>query len=79
MEEEKNPGVFPERLRRLREKKRVSRYVLSELCGLDPDTVRRYENGQAKPSADSLASIADYFGVTMDYLYGVSDIPQNDW
>lgn len=76
MEGEANRSVFPERLRRLREKKRVSRYVLSELCGLDPDTVRRYENGDAKPSADSLASLADYLDVTMDYLYGASDKPK---
>ena len=33
---------FPERLRKLREKKRLKRYVLSERCGLNSDAIRRY-------------------------------------
>lgn len=41
-------NAFPERLKRLRERKRIKQYVLSELCGLHRDAVRRYEAGEAK-------------------------------
>ena len=54
----------------LREKKRISRKVLSELCGLNPDAVRRYERGEAEPTLHSLVAIAEYFEVTVDYLVG---------
>lgn len=66
---------FPERLRKLREKKRLKRYVLSERCGLNSDAIRRYELGTAKPTMDALKSIADEFGVSVDYLMGRTDYP----
>lgn len=67
---------FPERLRRLRERRKVSRYVVSELCGLNRNAVRRYERGEAEPNMKALINIADYFEVSLDYLVGVSDTPK---
>lgn len=63
-------GVFSSRLAELRKRKGVSRYVLSELCGLGHDAIRRYENGEAEPVMGSLCRIADYFGVSLDWLCG---------
>ena len=61
---------FPERLQRLRERERKSRKVLSELCGLAPDSIRKYERNERKPSMEALIAIADYFEVSLDYLVG---------
>ncbi len=61
---------FPERLRRLREEQCKSCKVLSELCGLMPDAVRRYERGDARPTMETLIKLADYFEVSLDYLTG---------
>lgn len=63
---------FPNRLKKLREEKRplLSMALTSELIGLPPGSVRKYERGERKPTAESLAAIADYFGVSMDYLWG---------
>lgn len=66
---------FPERLRRLRERNRLSRYKLSDLCGISSDQIRRYELGEIKPGADTLEAIADYFEVSIDYLWGRTDYP----
>lgn len=68
--EERIPSVFPERLRRLREREGKSRIVISQLCGLPDSAIRRYERGEIKPNVDSLIAIADYFGVSVDYLLG---------
>lgn len=62
--------VFRQRLQQLREKKRISRKVLSELCGLNSDAVRRYERGESEPTLHSLVAIAEYFEVSVDYLVG---------
>lgn len=59
----------------LREKKRVKRYILSELCGLSRDAIRKYERGEAIPTMDSLWAIADEFGVSIDYMIGRTDDP----
>ena len=61
---------FRNRLRHLRERKRISRRVLSELCGLGSDAIRRYERGEAEPTLHSLVAIAEFFGVSLDYLVG---------
>lgn len=63
---------FATRLQYLRETKRPrrSRKVTSELCGLPPDAIRRYERGEAEPTLSSLLLIADYFEVTLDELTG---------
>lgn len=60
------------RLRMLRERKRplLSRRVTSELIGLHHDALRRYERGERIPEADALLKIADYYGVSVDYLLG---------
>lgn len=64
---------FRQRLQMLRERKRISRIVLSELCGLHRDAVRRYERGESQPTKDALIAIADFFGVSIDYLVGRSE------
>ena len=61
---------FPRRLQMLREKRRLSRHTLSELCGLSRNVIGMYERGEKAPSVDALVSLADYFGVSVDYLLG---------
>ena len=45
--------IFSKRLRELREQRRLSRKVASELCGFYEHAFRRYERGEAIPSAES--------------------------
>lgn len=61
---------FPARLRRLRERRRMSRQALGECCGLSKDIIRKYEQGEREPTATSLIAIADYFEIPIDYLVG---------
>lgn len=60
--------TFPKRLQRLREQRGVSQRVLSELCGMNPNQINRFEHGKRKPRQDDLCALADYFGVSIDYL-----------
>lgn len=62
---------FPMRLQRLREKRRISRVVASELCGLGHDAFRRYERGEIKLTeikVKTLMAIADFFDITVEEL-----------
>ena len=59
---------FAQRLRKLRGG--IPQSVLSELCGLDRNSIRRYEEGQIYPGWESIKKIADYFNVSIDYLMG---------
>lgn len=64
---------FPDRLRKLREERRIKRYILSQRCGLHSDAIRRYERGEAEPDIKSLIAIANFFEVSLDYLMGRAD------
>lgn len=66
---------FSSRLQRLRERQRKKKYVMSELCGISQSSLRRYERGEMEPSAKALVAIADYFGVSVDYLLGRTENP----
>lgn len=61
---------FPMRLRRLREQKRMKRRVLGELCGLGKNAIGRYERGEREPTLSAVVALADFFGVSVDYMLG---------
>lgn len=62
------PHTFPARLQYLRERKGLSRRMLSELCGLSKNMIMRYERGESDPTLASLVALADFFGTTISYL-----------
>ena len=43
--------------------------------GITEQSYQRYEYGRTVPSANVLIALADYFGVSLDYLCGRSDEP----
>lgn len=61
---------FPKRLRELREKERPikSMKIQSELIGLGPNTLRRYERGEREPGLTELKLIAKYYDISLDEL-----------
>ena len=48
---------FPRRLQTLREKRRLSRRTLAELCGLSGNMIGMYERGEKAPSVDALVRL----------------------
>ena len=74
-EEIKQPIIFDTgRLRRLRTERMLTQKELGEELGLSESIVCLYEKGEREPSFSILCRLADFFGVTTDYLLGRSDI-----
>lgn len=65
-----------ERLRTLRESVKLSQTKIAEIMGLKQSSVNRYELGQSSPSFKTLLQYADYFDVSMDYIFARTDKPQ---
>lgn len=63
-----------ERLVQLREEKNVSQRELARAIHCPQNAIHRMENKLMDPSGTYLWKIADYFGVSIDYLVGRSDI-----
>ncbi|MCD8382274.1 MAG: helix-turn-helix domain-containing protein [Clostridiales bacterium] len=50
--------------------KGISIAKLERECDLGNATVRRWENEDRSPSLESVRRVADYFGVSVDFLLG---------
>lgn len=62
---------FGENLRHLRKSHHLTQKDFGAKVGLTKAVVSKYENGMGYPSYDVLVRIAQYFGVTTDYMLGV--------
>lgn len=65
-----------ERLRYLRESVKLSQVKMAEIVGVKQSSLNRYELNQASPTFETLTRYADYFDVSMDYIFGRTDNPQ---
>jgi len=68
--------IVGQRLRALRESVGLSQNKLAGMIGTRQSSINRYENGQSTPSVQTLLWYADYFDVSMDYIFGRTDKPQ---
>lgn len=68
------------RIRELREHKGLRQIDVAEVTGIDQKTLSNYETGKTNPDSYALIRLADFFGVSIDYLVGRCDtvIPEND-
>lgn len=55
-----------EKIKKLCEKRGISIYKLEKDLGFSESSICKWEN--SSPSAVKLKQVADYFGVTVDYL-----------
>ncbi len=60
-------------LKKLRLKKRISQQALAAAIGVSQQSINKYENHGVEPDITTLITMADYFGVTVDYLIGRID------
>ena len=64
------------RLRSLREGIRLTQVQMAQILGIQQSRINRFENGQSTPSPEVFLKYADYFDVSMDYLYCRTDEPR---
>jgi|SRR5690625_3074664 len=66
-----------ERIRILREEKKLSARKLADMANLDPSQISKIEQGISKPSIDALNRICNAFGISMSEFFSENsfDIP----
>ena len=67
--------VISKRLKQLREDAGLSQSKIGQLVGVPQSSIYRYEQGQSTPSPKTFRWYADYFDVSLDYLFGRTDDP----
>ena len=64
-----------ERLKPLRKGKKMTQKAMAELLGCTDRHYQKIEYGQINLPAATIITLAQYFGVSTDYLLGLSDQP----
>lgn len=63
------------RIKELREKRNLNGNELAEKIKTSQSTISKLENGEMDLKSKYLIVLADFFGVTTDYLLGISNDP----
>jgi len=61
-------------IRKLRDSRSLTQFHLGEKIGVAESTISLYESGKREPDIATLNNIANFFGVSIDYLLGRENI-----
>ena len=64
------------RIRKLRQEKGITQLQLSIELEVTQETISAYEHNRHLPSLTALMKMSRLFDVSMDYIMGLSDVPQ---
>lgn len=65
--------MIGQRIKQLRKEYNLTQQQFAELINLKNSTISLYENEKRQPEFQTLVKIADYFNVTIDWLFGRVD------
>lgn len=69
---------FPKRLSALMKERGITQEKLAENLGVKRQTVSLYKSGQSMPDAKTLRNLSVFFGISSDYLLGLTDARSTD-
>ena len=64
---------FSTRIKALREDKGLSQSQLAKLTNISQAAISLWEDGQRLPNAEAIITMAQFFGVSTDYILGLAD------
>ena len=64
------------RIKELREQKGITQLKMAMDLNMNQNTISRYESGVHQADYTTLIAIADYFGVSIDYILMRTDNPK---
>lgn len=62
-------NMFGDRLKEIRKQHGLTQKELANIMGLSTSTITKYEINERYPELDILIKLADYFRVSLDYLF----------
>lgn len=70
---DKYQELFCKKIIELRKQSGISQEAAAEAIGISSSALSSYESGMRKPKYEKVEKIADYYGVSVDYLLGETD------
>ncbi len=63
-------SIFSDRLLELRKRAALTQPAVADAIGITTRTYQHYEAGEREPQVSVLVKMADFYGVSLDYLTG---------
>ena len=64
------------RLKELRKSKGYTQIALQMKTGIEQALLSKFENGERVPPTETLVRLADFYGVSIDYILCRTDLPE---
>jgi transcriptional regulator with XRE-family HTH domain len=71
-----NRFKFAKRLEQLRKERNLSQEDVADGISCDRRSVGAWERGEKLPTLEFFYAVAQFFGVSTDYLFGLTDSPK---
>ena len=68
-------SALQERLLLLKSKTGALQQQIANAIGVSLRTYQRFEHGEREPTASTIIALAKFYGVSADYLLGLTDNP----
>lgn len=65
--------TYIERIKQLRIEEGITQTQLANELNMSQSSIAYWEAGKKVPNANAIIALAQYFGVTTDYLLGITD------
>lgn len=71
------PNLFSEKLKILREDKKISQELASKKLGISRGKLGHWETGRTEPNIDEIVRISNFYGCSLEYLmnHSIPKIP----
>lgn len=65
--------MVSKRIKSLRAERKITQKELADAIDISSSTIAMIESGKREGNRETLTKIATYFGVSIDYLYGIEE------
>lgn len=69
--------TFSQKLKKARENTGFTQREVSKETGIPQSTIANYEIGRTQPDIENLGILADFYGVSVDWLIGTKGVMSN--
>ena len=69
--------MFGDKLREIRLARNVSQKQLADVLYISQQAIAKWESNRSSPNPEMINKLADYFGVSVDYLLGREEIKKS--
>ncbi len=67
--------MIADMLKKMRESKKLTQQDVADGINVNSSTYKNYEYGRREPDLETVSKLADFYGVTTDYLLGREPLP----